>query len=91
MAPRGAVSMDAAHSGAMPAAVRKVAAPARIMRSTSAILDYAWAPAMAGQLSWDRRHPCRPSVAGRDAGGVGPQAAARRSSAILVNKAGYKG
>ncbi len=26
---------------------------------------------------WDRRHPCRPASAGRDAGGVGPQVAAR--------------
>jgi len=26
---------------------------------------------------WDRRHPCRPASAGRDADAAGPQVAAR--------------
>ncbi len=38
-----------------------------------------------GALAWDRRHPCRPPLAGKDAGGVGPQAAARDGTPLQSN------
>ncbi|HZS92113.1 MAG TPA: hypothetical protein VFE42_32100, partial [Chloroflexota bacterium] len=38
-----------------------------------------------GALAWDRRHPCRQAGAGKDAGGVGPQAAARDGTPLQSN------
>src|SRR5579884_2866117 len=38
-----------------------------------------------GALAWDRRHPCRPPLAGKDAGGGGPRAAARDGTPLQSN------